>query len=198
MKAFLKGCWDVAVRRKRLLVVLNLLVFWSVFAAALLTSFFVVPPLYEEVASEISPFLFKDDWFLTGLGIFLSNLVLSAFIMVTLSGLVFFVLSPVLLLYRAAVWGQLLAFTPPLQFVVALPTLILEAEAYVLAGIAGVDLGLSWLRPRLVYGGEILSRGEALKKAFREVWQVYFFVVLFLLVAAVVETLTLFYIYFKL
>lgn len=193
MKAFLRTCMDVVCRRKRLLAALNLLFFWTVFAAALATSFLVTPPPYEGMVSETWRFVFGDHWFFMALGIFLSNLVLSALIMVTLPGLVFFLLSPALLLFRAAVWGQLLAFTSTLQFIVALPTLILEAEAYVLAAVAGTDLGLSWLKPERVYEGEgeRLSRREALKTAFKEVSYVYILVAVILFFAAIVETATL-------
>lgn len=192
MRVFLRTCVNDISRRKRFLAVLNLLFFWTVFAFALASYFLVTPPPYEAGVGWTPEFLFGDSWLLMVLGIFLFNLVLSAFIIVTLPGLVFFVLSPALLMYRAMIWGELLAFTPAVQFVAALPTLILEAEAYVLAAMAGTVLGLSWLKPEWGYRGERLSRREALKRAFKETWHVYFFVALILFAAAIVETVTIF------
>jgi len=62
---------------------------------------------------------------------------------------------------------------------------------YVLAALAGVILGLSWLKPRSVYPGAELSRYEAVRRASRECMRIYVLVVLVLFIAAVVETVTL-------
>jgi uncharacterized membrane protein SpoIIM required for sporulation len=72
----------------------------------------------------------------------------------------------------------------------------LEGEAYVLAALAGVNLGMSWLKPSWVYKKEQngFSRSEALRKAFMDCGYVYVFVVVLLLAAAIVETLTLVFI----
>lgn len=191
MRALLRYCLDVIRGRLWLFAVLNLLFFWSVFAAALATFLLVPPTPYGEELKGTLWFITWDNWVLMILEIFFFNLVLSAFIVVSLPGLVFFVLSPVLLLFRAVVWGGLLAFTSASQFVVALPTLILEAEAYVLAAVAGTVLGLSWLKPERIYGGGGFSRREALKAAFKEALHVYFLVAVILFFAAVVETATL-------
>ena len=76
-------------------------------------------------------------------------------------------------------------------FLAALPTLALEGEGYVLAALAGVNLGLAWLKPKWAYRGEDLSRSEAVNKALKECARIYVFVAVFLFVAAVVETITL-------
>jgi len=122
--------------------------------------------------------------------IFLFNLVVSGFVLVTLSGLLFFALPFVFLLFRAFLWGVLLGGLPTSLFLAALPTLILEGEGYVLASLAGINLGLSWLRPEWAYEGEELSRLESVKKALRDCVRIYVFVVVPLFVAAVVEALT--------
>ncbi|MDH5787152.1 MAG: stage II sporulation protein M [Candidatus Bathyarchaeota archaeon] len=173
-------------------VVLNGLFFVVVLASALVASFvFVLPPL-EEGTSVIQNGLFGDSWVLTFLFIFFSNLILSAFLVVTLPGLAFFVLSCLLLSYRSVFWGSLLAFSPISQFLAALPTIVLEGEAYVIAAVAGTTLGLSWFKPNWVFRGESLSRREALVRAFKECFSLYFWVVLVLFVAAIVETLTIY------
>jgi len=76
-------------------------------------------------------------------------------------------------------------------FLAAVPTLMFEGAAYVLASVAGIVLGLSWLKPRWVCAEEGLGRLEALKKAFRECLWLYVWVALLLAVAAVVEVATL-------
>jgi len=72
-----------------------------------------------------------------------------------------------------------------------MPTLILEGEGYVLGALAGVVLGLAWLKPRLVYPDETLSRSETVRLAFKECGRIYVLAVLVLFAAAVVETVTL-------
>lgn len=176
--------------RSAFFVVFNVLFFGAVFVSTLTASLMFPPPLKGETA--VFPGFFGDSWVLTLLVVFVSNLVLSAFLVITLPGLVFFGLSLALLLYRAAVWGLLLAFASTYQFLGALPTVILEGEAYVIAGVAGFVLGLSWLKPRWAFKGEGLSRREALVRAFRECFRLYVLVGFILFVAAIVETMTLF------
>jgi hypothetical protein len=171
---------------------LNGVFFVVVLVSALVASFVFVPPPHEEGVAWVPSGLFGENWVLTFLFIFFSNLVLGALLVVTLPGLAFFVLSAVLLSYRGAVWGFLLAFTPTFQFLAALPTIVLEGEAYVMAAVAGTVLGLSWLKWEWVFRGENLSRKESLTKAFRECLCLYFWVVVFLFVAAAAETLTLY------
>jgi hypothetical protein len=123
--------------------------------------------------------------------IFVFNLVLSGFVFVTLSGLVFFVLSPILLGFRALLWGVLLNGLSTSRFVAVLPTVVLEGEGYVFAGLAGLLLGLSWLKPEWAYRGEVLTRSQALKRALKDSVYVYVLVALFLVLGALVETLTI-------
>jgi len=61
----------------------------------------------------------------------------------------------------------------------------------VLAGVAGVVLGLSWLKPGWVGWGGV-SRWESLRRALGECGWLYVWVVLLLLAAAVIETLTIY------
>jgi len=159
----------------------------------------LIASLLPQFGSGGVPLLLGDEVFvaesqqpwLLFISVFVWNLVVSGFVLLSLSGLVFFVLPVGLLLVRAWLWGVLLTGLPTSSFLVALPTLILEGEGYVLAGLAGMYLGLSWLSPKRAYGDDGLSRMESLKKAFGECVRIYILVVLFLLAAAVVETLTL-------
>ena len=59
-------------------------------------AFLFQPMLHESTFVEVPEVLVGVDWPLVVLGIFLFNLVLSSFLGVTLSGLVFFPLSAVL------------------------------------------------------------------------------------------------------
>jgi hypothetical protein len=178
--------------RSGFFVVFNVLFFGAVFVSALTASLMFVPAPVEEGDGVFPSLLFGDNWVLTFLSIFAINFFLSAFLVVTLPGLVFFGLSLVLLLYRAVVWGLLLAFASSYQFLVALPTVILEGEAYVIAGVAGFVLGLSWLKPKWAFKGEGLSRKDALVRGFRECFRLYVLVGFVLFVAAIAETVTLF------
>ena len=96
-------------------------------------------------------------------------------------------------LYNAAVWGAISYSLGDVQFLIILPTLILEAEAFVLAATAGTVLGCAWLKPNWVHPDENMPRLESLSEALRdEALRIFFFVVLLLLIAAVVETATIF------
>lgn len=178
-------------RRSLLFGSLNLLYFGSLLVGALLAQAGYVG-FYEVSLVEGVPVEEVGGWLMV-LDIFVLNMVLTAFIVTTLSGLVFFVFPVVVLLWRAVLWGALLNGLSTPLFLAALPTMVLEGEGYVLAGAAGVKLGLSWLMPKWTYGEEEkdLSRVESVKKALKETARIYVFVIMFLLVAAIVEMLTL-------
>lgn len=190
LRGFLKTCFAVVWARSAFFVVFNVVFFGAVFVSALAASLMSTPPVKGETGVFQS--FFGGNLVLTFLVVFISNLALSAFLIVTLPGLAFFVLSAFLLAYRGVLWGFLLAFTSSYQFLAALPTVVLEGEAYVVAALAGFVLGLSWLKPGWAFKGEGLSRGEALVGGFRECFRLYVLVVFILFVAAVVETVTLF------
>jgi hypothetical protein len=125
------------------------------------------------------------------LEIFVFNLILSGFVVVTLSGFAFFILPVGFLLFRAFLWGMLLNGLSTSLFLSVMPTLIIEGEGYVLACLVGVKLGLSWLRPDLVFKNEELSRVDSLRRVFREGMRIYLFVAFLLFLAAIVEVATI-------
>jgi hypothetical protein len=183
---FFRAGLKTVSRRYKLFVILNWLFFGSLLIGALVAKdWFPFLPSSESVVPNV------DNAWLAFFEIFFFNLVVSAFAVVTLSGLVFFAFSPVALAVRAGLWGVLLDRLSTSALLIAVPTLVLEGEGYVLASVAGMVLGLAWIRPKHVFGGEDLSRKEALRRAFRECAGVYVWVVLFLLVAAIVEVATL-------
>lgn len=190
---FFMSCFSLISRRFLLLVALNWLFFGAVVVAALLGQFLYRPLPYMGEPVGVDGFFLGFDWPLMVLSIFLFNLVLSGFVFVTLPGLVFFPLSVVVLVVRAVLLGVVLNQVPTPVFLAVFPTLILEGEGYVLAALGGVNLGLSWLVPKWTFGEEEggLSRVESFKKALKETARIYVFVVIFLFVAAVVETATL-------
>ena len=192
MLEFFGTCFSVVSRRRWFVVVFSWLFFGFLIIGAVLASlglgklFFW--PLSEPSNLEI------DNAFVMALWIFLFNLVLSGFLLLTASGAVFFVFPLCFLLARALFWGVFLSGLPMPLFLVVIPTLVLEGEGYVFAAAAGLGLGLSWLKPKWLFEGESISRMEAFKKSFRECAYFYVFVVLLLLVAAIVETVTLIFV----
>lgn len=124
-------------------------------------------------------------------GILVTNLVLSAFVVVTIPGVVLFPLSVLILLYRAVLWGVLLYPLPRWQFLATLPTVILEGEAYVIAAVAGTTVGMAWMNPNWLYKDQTVSRQNAFRTTVKEGTRMYGVVVLLLLAAALVETATL-------
>jgi hypothetical protein len=191
MWSFLRNCLNVVSQRVLFLMVLNWLFFGGMFVGALLgqygfaDSFGWLPVRDEVFQGEIG----VSPWLV--LVIFFFNLVLSGFVLVTLSGLAFFVLPLVFLSVRSFLWGALLNGLSTSMFLAAFPTLILEGEGYVLAALAGVNLGVSWFKPKWIYGEKELSRKESIKMALKDCLRIYVLVAIFLFVAAVVETVTI-------
>jgi len=179
--------FNVLSRRRTVFVVLNTLFFDCIFLGVLLSQFLYTPFRYT---SESLGILGLDwPWMISA--IFLLNLVLSGFVMLTLPGLVFFPLSAVVLAIRGVLWGIMLNQTSIVPFWLVLPTFVLEGEGYVLASVAGTILGLSWLEPNWTYKDKHLSRLDALKMALREALCLLFLGAIFLFLAAVVEALTI-------
>jgi hypothetical protein len=170
---------------------MNLLYFGCVFVVILLAQFLFVPPLFSGWSPDVPKILLEGGWVFMIFGIFVFNFVLSAFVVVTLPGVVFFPLSAGFLLFRAVLWGLLLYGLPNWLFLAVLPLMVLEGEAYVFAGVAGTAVGVSWVKPKFLYREESLSRFGAFKKALRDCLRLYFFVTVFLFVAAIVETVTI-------
>lgn len=123
--------------------------------------------------------------------IFIFNLSVSAFLVVTLPGLALFIFPTVFLVLRAYHWGVMLSNFPTSVLLAALPTILFEGEAYVVAGVAGTNLGLSWLKPKWVYGDLAVSRREAFKIASKECASLYILVAILLFIAAIIETVTI-------
>ncbi len=190
MSGFFREVFSVVSRRGWWLVALNWMFFGFVLVGSLLGGLVSFPQSYLLPASEVSPFSQASPPLLFGF-IFVFNLVFSGFVFVTLTGLVFFPLSPILLSFRGFLWGILFAGSSTSRFLAILPTLILEGEGYVFAALGGLILGVSWLKPQWAYGGESFSRSQALKKAWTDCLYVYILVAMLLLIAAVVETITI-------
>jgi len=187
---FLKKSLNIVSGRMLLLIVLN----WVFFGVMIVGVFFEEAGFAGVLRWPVGEEAFTveiGDAVLLLVSVFFTNLVLSGFVLVTLTGLGFFGLPLFFLCLRAFFWGFLLSRLSTPLFLAAFPTLILEGEGYVLAALGGVVLGLSWLRPRLVYPREELSRSEAVRRAFKECAHIYILVALILFAAAVVEIVTL-------
>lgn len=190
MWRFLRDCLSAVTRRALLLVTLNWLFFGSLVAGAFAAEAgfvrFSVWPVGAEVFS-----LEVENAVLLLISIFLFNLILSGFVLLTLTGIGLFVLPFGFLLLRAFLWGMMIDGLSTPIFLAALPTIVLEGEGYVLAALAGIVLGLSWLKPKWVYPREELSRLEAIRRSLRDCARTYVWVSVVLLLGATVETLTL-------
>jgi hypothetical protein len=179
-------CFSFFSSKWKLISFLNLLFFGLALGVASLAGLVLPPTLYSGQKLFVLPGFVAGNFLLTVLFILVFNLVLSAVLFVTLPGFVFFPLSAVTLGFRAVLWGLLLYQFPLWYFLAALPTVVLEGEAYVLASAAGIVVGYSWLRP-----AEGQSRGEAFKTAFKQCTHVYALVAMILIVSAIVESATL-------
>ncbi len=88
-------------------------------------------------------------------------------------------------------WGILLYVLPTSVFTLALPTIVLEGEAYVFAAVAGTLLGASWTKALRVYKVEGLSRIDVLKMTLNECSRIYVFIAILLFAAALAETIVI-------
>jgi len=184
-RTFLISCREILLRRSFLLVAMNALYFGSIVVGAFLEQDNLLP-LHNLPEGE--GFLLLEAGLPSMIvGIFMFNLVVSSLFLTTLPGLLFFPLPVVSLVVRALFWGALLNWLPTSWLSIVLPTLVLEGEGYVLAGVSGVNLGLSLLRPDLAYEKSGFSRSEALKIALKEWLCLYGLVAGLLSIAAVAE-----------
>ncbi|MEM2118127.1 MAG: stage II sporulation protein M [Candidatus Bathyarchaeia archaeon] len=190
IRKFFHSCLRPISTRRELFVLFNCLFFGCVFVAALFAQFVFSPSLFLGWSPRVPEVFVWSGTFLF-FGIFLFNLVVAAFVFVTLPGFVFFPLSVVALLFRAVLWGLLVYDAPSWVFLAALPVIIFEGEAYVVAALAGTVVGVSWFKLKWVCADEELSRVEAFKKGFAKCLRLYVVVGLLLFVAAIVETVML-------
>ncbi len=181
---FIRDWWKV-------FALFNLLFFGCVLVVVLLAGFTLPLPFYQGWSPNVPEVFLGDNWLVMVLGIFVFNFCVSAFVVVTLPGIIFFPLSVFFLFFRAVLWGLLLYALPTWLFFAALPTIILEGEAYVFAAVAGTIIGTSWIKPDWIYHGSMLSRADAFKRALGECLKVHVFVAVLLFVAAVVEATTI-------
>lgn len=168
----------------------NVIFFCGVVFVSFVAGFVLPPPLYSG-SVPIFQVIFGGNFVLAFFYVFLTNLTLSAIIFVTLPGFVFFPLSPILLAFRAYLWGLLILHVPTEFLLVILPILVFEGEAYVLAALAGTVVGVAWAKPHWFDDRNIAGRTESLKKSLKECVGVYSYVALLLLMAAIMESATL-------
>jgi len=195
---YIRGCeilvtelFKFVCDRWKVFALFNLLFFGCVLTVVVLAGFTFPPPLYNGWSPSVPEVFLGGGWPVMFLGIFLFNLCVSAFVVVTLPGIVLFPLSAVFLLYRAVLWGFLLNALPTWPFLAVLPTVVLEGEGYVFSAAVGTVVGASWIKPDWVFKDGELSRIDAFKRALKEGLRGYVFVAVLLLVAAVVETATI-------
>jgi hypothetical protein len=191
---FLDSVINVLSKRAKLVAIFNVAYFCSIFIVVLIAQFLFPPPVYLDEPLAESLGFFGNDWFTIFVVIFVFNLIVSAFVVVTLPGMLFFPLSVAFLVLRAVLWGLLVYSLPSWFFLVVLPTVAVEGEAYVVAAVIGTVIGLSWVRPDWMFKDEKLSRLGALKVTLREGMHLYAVVVLLLLAAAIIETVTMMHI----
>jgi hypothetical protein len=170
---------------------MNAFFFGGLFVSALVLSIILPPTPYTNLHLGVPAYFSSLGWPLMLLAIFLSNLALSAFLIVTLPGFVCFPASACALAYRAFLWSLLLSPLPNSAFLAVVPTVVLEGEAYVLAATAGTIVGVSWVKPSCLHTSENHSRREAFKRAIKESSEMYALIALMLFLAAGVETVAI-------
>jgi hypothetical protein len=184
-------CLNVLSARWKFIAFMNLIFFGCAFGVASASEFLPPPAPYLGLSNAFHEMLSGSGFPLLLLSIFLSNLVLSSFIVVSVPGIVFFPLSTVFLVYRGIIWGLLLHQLPTWVVLAAMPTIVLEGSGYSLAAVAGTLAGVSWIKPNWVYAEENLTRNQAFRRALKECLVLYAFVGMILLFAAGVEAATL-------
>jgi len=177
------------LKRLWLLVFMSSIFFSGVFLFVLVSEWLSPYPVY--FSSPFPTDSISGNLLLLIFSIFFNNMVLSAFTFVTLPGFAFFLLPSAVLVYRACVWGFSLSRLPTWLLLMAMPTIVLEGLGYCFAASAGTIVGFSWIKPKWIYDTQTPNRIEAVKKALKECLTNYFFVAIFLFLAAIIEAVTL-------
>ena len=187
----------VVKEHRRAYLVLNLLYYGLIVAAMVYAAFnpdlqrtlwtevgrgFSTGPLEELVGA------YSGGQILLAAGLtFAVNLLGGSFAFITLPSLIIPFSGLLVGVYRALLWGLLFSPTGVVGagFLFHLPTIILEAQAYVLAMLAAYVQGVAFLRPKKSVGVRTHRQGywEGVKLSVR----LYLLVVAVLLVAAVYE-----------
>jgi hypothetical protein len=192
VRVFLRSCVEALGKRGLLLLLANVVYFPVILVSAFVAQLLFVPGPYPSENLSAPDFLLGSGLTVMVIGIFALNLVLSAFVVVTLPGVALFPLSVAALVFRAVLWGFIVSWLPSWLVLAALPTIVLEGEAYVIAAVAGIIIGASWIKPSWAFGRERqISRWEAFRLALGEGLRLYFWVLVLLFVAAIVETATI-------
>lgn len=116
---------------------------------------------------------------------FFLNVVFSAFLYSTVSGVFFFV-PYVVAVWRSFLMGVLIYghMDWSMKSVAIYLTILLEFCAYSLSSTAGTDLGLTLLWPERKNGQ---ARGPALRESLKDASDIYFFVIILLFVSTIFE-----------
>ncbi|RLF22621.1 MAG: hypothetical protein DRN15_08500 [Thermoprotei archaeon] len=183
----------MTLRRKALYLVIFHALFYSVLIASMYVNFgneelrriLLEESLKSPMVSFIIYLVSLKLYNIAMLVIFLANLIVGTLLTITLpsvmpgAGLL-------MLLWRAYMWGVIYNLAHLDILVAILPTLLLEAEGYVIALIGSFDIGLVLLRTR-----RREERREAFIRSLKECISLYLLVIVFLSAAAVVEVFTL-------
>jgi len=191
IKSHFYTIFNIIFHHQKCFVIVNILYF-SCISISLLLFFFLASPSYESL-DNIAPYaqnLVNMGALYTFLYIFGYALIM-ALISVTLPGMVFFPLSIFSLMYKAILLGARLSSITISELLTVFPVLILEGEAFVIAAFAGTIVGLSWIKPSLIYPLNDFTRIIAFKKSCKELCNTYLLVVL-LLISTFVETIIIF------
>lgn len=120
---------------------------------------------------------------------FLVNLVIGAFLYISVPSLILPFLGFLLGMYRAVIWGLLFSPAHPDMQLIMIPhslTLLLEGQAYILA-LFGVYLqGRAFLWPKSV---GLETHGQGYKEGLKRTGKIYILVTLTLAIAAIYEVI---------
>ena len=124
---------------------------------------------------------------------FVVNLVLGAFVAITLPSMVIPFIGLLIGVWRATLWGLILSPAEPelrMRMIPHLLTLILEGQAYILAMLATYVQGKAFLWPRSV---GVSGHLEGYRLGLRHSARLYLLIVILLAVSAVYEALEVIY-----
>ena len=196
----LRSSWQIVREHRRAYVVLNV-VYYGLVALSMIYVAFVNPALQEQMLADVGA-AFTEGLLETVGGAYLGGNVLAAavltFLVNLLMGSLLFITLPSLIIpfaglllgvYRAVLWGLLLAPTSAELALVMIPhslVLVLEGQAYVLAMFAVYVHGQAFLRPASV---GLTSHLQGYVAGLKLSARLYLLVVIVLAVAAIYEAL---------
>lgn len=203
MRNLIKSAWALVQENKRIYLILNITYYALVLVCMIYVAF--NPELQQSLIEEVGagfatggPLAFVGEAYLNArviaaiLATFFVNLFIGSMASITLPSLIIPFSGVLVGAYRAILWGLLLSPANPNLRLIMIPhsiTLVLEGQAYILAMLAAIVQGRTFLWPR---AAGLESRVKGYVEGLKRTGKLYLLILLTLGIAAIYEVIEVF------